>query len=89
MRLKRMSRMERAGCVRFAGGAGGTGAAGDGWGGGVDAVLGIQFVKRSRSFEIAVSCSWWRVAGASLIAQERKFKAWTMRSPSVTVGWVR
>ena len=86
---KRMSRMERAGCDRFAGGAAGTGTVGEGLGGGMVAVLGTQFVKRSRSFAIAVSCSWWMVAGASFTAHERKFKAWTMRSPSVTVGWVR
>ena len=89
VRLKRMSRMERAGCDRFAGGAVGTGTVGEGLGGGMAAVLGIQSVKRSRSFEIAVSCSWWMVAGASLTAHERKFKAWTMRSPLVTVGWAK
>ena len=70
-------------------GAVGLGTVSKGAGGGVDTFLGIQFVKRSRSFEIAMSCSWWKVAGASLTAQERKFKAWTMQSPSVTVGWVR
>ena len=79
--------MEQAGCDRFAGGAVGTGTVGEGLGGGVDAVLGIQFVKRSRSFEIAVSCLWWMVAGASLMAHQRKFRAWTMRLPLVTVCW--
>ena len=57
VRLKRMQRMEQAGGDRFAGGTMGTGTGGEGAGGGLAAVLGIQFVNRSRSFEMAVSCS--------------------------------
>ena len=41
-------------------------------GGDVMVGVGIQFVKMSRSFEMAVSCLWWMAAEASLIAQERK-----------------
>ena len=51
--------------------------------------LGIQLVKISRSFEMAVSCSWWMEAGASLIAKERKLRTWMMRWPLLTVGVVR
>ena len=65
-----------------------TGETGD-MSGGVMVGLGIQLVKMSRIFEMAVSCSWWMAAGASLIAQERKLRAWTMWSPSLTVGLVR
>ena len=54
--------------------------------GGVMVGLGIQLVKMSRNFEMAVSCSWWMAAGESLIAQERNLRAWTMRSPSLTMG---
>ena len=46
---------------------GGTGELGEG----VMVGLGIQFVKMSRSFEMAVSCSWWMAAGASLIAHKK------------------
>ena len=49
--------------------------------GGVMVGLGIQLVKVLRSFEMAVSCSWWMVVGASLIAQERRLRAWNMRLP--------
>ena len=74
------------------------------WGGGVGVVatggtgelgrgvivgVGIQCVKMSRSFEMVVSCLWWMAAGASLIAQERKWRACTMRLPFLTVGLVR
>ena len=52
---------------------------------GVMVGLGIQLVKMSRSFEMVVSCSWRMAAGASLISQERKLRAWTMWSPSLTV----
>ena len=51
--------------------------------------LGIQFLKRSRSLEMAVSCSWWMVEGAYLTVHERKLSSWTMRFPSVNVFWVR
>ena len=64
-----------------------TGGTGD-MAGGVMVGLGIQLVKMSRRFEMAVSCSWWVAAGVSLIAQERKLRAWTMRSTSLTVGVV-
>ena len=64
-----------------------TGGTGD-FAGGVMVGLGIQLEKISRSFEMAVSCSWWMAAGASLIAQERKLRVWTMRSPSLNVGLV-
>ena len=92
-RLKRTPRIEQTVTTCFAGGAGGAGAEaaggiGDG-AGGVAAGVGIQLLKMSRSFEMAVSCSWWIVAGASLIAQERKLSACTMRSPSLTVGCER
>ena len=49
--------MERAGGDRFAGWAMGTDTGGEGAGGGVATILGIQLVNRSRSFEMAVSCS--------------------------------
>ena len=65
-----------------------TGGTGD-MDGGVMVGLRIQLVKMSRSFEMAVSCSWWMAVGASLIAQERKLRVWRMRSPSLTVGVVR
>ena len=91
--MNRKSRSERAGATCFSGVVGGTGAVAVGGTGdivgGVIAELGIQFVKMLQSFEMAVSCSWWMVVGAYLIAQERKFRVWTMRSPSLTVGWVR
>ena len=51
--------------------------------------LGIQFVKMSWSFEMAVRFLWWLVAGESLMAQGRKLRVWTVRSPSLTVGLVR
>ena len=54
--------------------------------GGCRVFVGIQLLKISRSFEMAVSCLWWMLAGASLISHDRKFRAWTMRLPSVTVG---
>ena len=57
--------------------------------GGVMVGLGIQLEKMLQSFEMAVSCLWWMEVGASLVAQERKLRAWTMRSPSLTVGVVR
>ena len=56
--------------------------------GGVIAVVVFQFVTRSRSLEIANNCSWWVVAEASLTAQDRKFRAWTIFSSRVTSGWV-
>ena len=62
-----------------------TGRTGD-MDGGVMVGFGIQLVKMLRSFEMAVSCSWWMAVGTSLIAQERKLRAWAMRSPSLTVG---
>ena len=64
----------------------GGGAVGTGDGIGVP---GIQLLKSSRSFEIAVSCLWWMVAGASLMAHERTLSVWKILSPSVTEGWVR
>ena len=87
------SRIELAGSTRIAVGDGGAGSLmvggdGNGVGGSMDD-LGIQLLKRSRRLEMAVSCSWWMVAGASLTAHKRKLSAWTMRSPSVTIGWVR
>ena len=57
--------------------------------GGVMVGLGIQFLKMSRSFEMAVSCSWWMAVGASFIAQDRKLSESTMLSPSLTVILVR
>ena len=65
-----------------------TGGTGD-LDGGVMVGLGIQLEKMSRSFEMAVSCLWLMAAGASLVAQERKLRAWTMRLPFLTVGVVR
>ena len=61
--------MERAGVVCFAGGADGAvtgvmGRAGDTVGDG-RAGIGIQLVKMLRSLEMAVSCVWWIVLGAS------------------------
>ena len=53
------------------------------------AVLGIQLVSRLRSFETVMSCFWWMVAGASLMAHERMFKVWITRPPLVNEGWVR
>ena len=87
------SQIELLGATHFSAGAGGAGdlmvgGAGEGVGSFMDA-LGIQLLKRSRSLEMAVSCSWWMLAGEYLTAHERKFSAWTMRSPSATVGWVR
>ena len=65
-----------------------TGGTGD-MAGGVMVGLGIQLEKMSRSFEMEVSCLWWMAVGASLVAQERKVRAWMMRLPSLTVGVVR
>ena len=73
----------------FFGRAMGMGTGGEGERGGVAAVLGIELVTRSQIFEMAVSCVWWMVVRVFLTAQEGKFRAWTMWSPSVTVGWVR
>ena len=69
----------------------GTGTCGDreGVGGDMAAVLGIQLVSRLRSFETVMSCFWWMVAGASLMAHERMFKVWITRPPLVNEGWVR
>ena len=80
----------RVGTVRVGGGVGvlATGGTGE-LGGGVIVGVGIQFVKILRSFETAVSCLWWMAARASLIIQERRWRAWTMRSLSLTVGLVR
>ena len=91
VRMKRMLRMEWAGGDRFAGGSMGTGTGGEREeeGGDVAAVLGIQLMKWSKRFKMELSCLWWMVAGASLTAHERKFKALTVLSPSVTMGWVR
>ena len=55
--LERTLQMERAGGDRFADGALGTGTVGEGAGGGVAGVLGIQLVNRLQSFEMVVSCS--------------------------------
>ena len=85
--------------LRFAAGTGGNrgfgagvggqvGSSGDGVGGSIGD-LGIQLEKMSRSLEISVSCSCLIVAGASLVSQDRKFRAWEMRSLSVTVGCER
>ena len=49
-------------------------------------VLGIQLVKSSWILEMAVSCSLWIVAGASLNAQDRKLRAWIVLSPLETVS---
>ena len=57
--------------------------------GGASAVLVFQLVKRSRSLDIADSCSWWIVMEASLMVQDRKFRACTSMSSEVTSGWVR
>ena len=54
--------------------------------GGCRVFVGIQLLKISRSFEMAVSCLWWMVSGVSLTAHDRKFRAWTMWLPLVTVG---
>ena len=64
------SGIELIGAMRFAVGAGGAGdlmvgGAGDSVGGYMDA-LGIQLLKRSRRLEMAVSCSWLMVVGASM-----------------------
>ena len=49
-------------------------------------VLGTQWVKRSQSLNMAVSCSQWMVSGASLTAQERKLRAWMILLPAETMG---
>ena len=41
--------------------------------GGARAVLVFQWEKRSRSLEIADSCSWWIFVEAYLTAQDKKF----------------
>ena len=87
------SLIELEGATRFSVGEGGAGnlmvgGAGGSVGGSMD-TLGIQLLKRSRSLDMEVICSWWMVAGASLTVHERKLSAWTMQSPSVNVGWVR
>ena len=76
-----ISRIELVGAPQFDLGAGGEG----------DVIVGGagELLKRSRSLDMAVSCSWWMVAGEYLTAQERKLRAWTMWSLSVTVSWVR
>ena len=50
---------------------------------------GSQLEKSSRILVIAVSFSWQIVVGASFTAQERNFRAWTMRLLLLTVGWER
>ena len=91
--LRVPSWIELAGVTRFSVGDGGAGdlmvrGYGDSVGGFMYA-LGIQLLKRLRSLEMAVSYSWWMEVGASLTAHNKKLSAWTMRLPSVTVGWVR
>ena len=73
------SRIELAGATHFYVGYVGAGylmVRGDGDGVRIfmDALV-IQFFKRSRSFKMALSYSWWMVAGASLTVQERKLSA--------------
>ena len=54
--------------------------------GGASAVLVFQWAKRSRSLDIAGSCSWWIVMEASFTAQDKKFRACTIMSLEVTSG---
>ena len=68
----------------------GSGLVCDGIGGGIsEAVSGFHAPKRSHS--LAMSSSWLcrAVAGASLMAQEIKFRTWTMRYLGVSVGWLK
>ena len=65
---------------------------GDGTGSGVGGdrfVDGIQLYKRLRSLEMTESCSWWTALGASVMANDRKFRACNMRSEGDTVVWLR
>ena len=73
-----ISRIELVGAPQFDLRAGGEG----------DVIVGGagELLKRSRSLDMAVSCSWWMVAGEYLTAHERKLSAWTIQSPLVTVG---
>ena len=50
---------------------------------------GIQLYKRLRSLDMTDICSWWTALGASVMAHDRKLRAWTMRSEEDTVVWVR
>ena len=61
---------------------------GGAWGRGRAAGSSLVFqpVKRSRSLVMASSCSWWAETVASLSAQERKLRAWTIVSSDVTSG---
>ena len=63
------------------------GAGGESGGGGT--VCAFQFMKSSCSLVIYVSCFLWSMAEVSLNAEERKLRASTMQSTSMTVGWLR
>ena len=56
--------------------------------GGASAVLVFQWAKRSQILDISDICSWWIFVEASLTAQDRKFRLWTILSLEVTYGWV-
>ena len=43
-------------------------------------------MKRSQILEIAMSCSWWMVSGASLTAKEENLRAHKIISSADTVG---
>ena len=67
----------------------GRGMIGGGTKGGIsEPVSGFQAPKKYRSLEITSCWLWCAVAGASLMAHERKLRAWTMHSLGVSVGWL-
>ena len=60
-----------------------------GLGGGIsEDVYGLHVPKRSLSLAMASGWLWCTVDGVSWMVQESKFRAWTMWSSGVSVGWI-